>query len=87
MNNSSKVTSKGQVTIPSYVRKTLNIEEGDQLIFETVGEYEVKVKVVKNRPLSSLLGSLPKKSSSDSVFKEIRQQAYEAITKERYGEE
>lgn len=87
MNNSSKVTSKGQVTIPFSVRKTLNIEEGDQLIFETVGEYEVKVKVVKNRSLSSLLGALPKKAATDQEFKQIRKQAYAVRTEERYRQE
>ena len=30
---SAKLTSKGQITIPKIVRETLNIEEGDSVIF------------------------------------------------------
>jgi len=81
----AKVTSKGQVTIPAAIRNALNIEEGDQLIFETAGEYEVRVKVIKNKPLTSLLGALRKEQGA-AEMKDIRQQAYYAKARQRYGE-
>lgn len=86
MNKSSKVTSKGQVTIPAGIRNALHIEEGDQLIFEAAGEYEVRVKVVKTKPLTSLLGALRKEQDTTDM-KDIRKQAYQANARQRYGEE
>ncbi len=32
--NTSVVTRKGQITIPADIRKALNIEEGDRMIFQ-----------------------------------------------------
>lgn len=55
----ARVTSKGQVTIPSDVRKALDLHQGDDLVFEVTSERSVKLKVVKRRSLSDLYGSLP----------------------------
>lgn len=54
----SRVTSKGQVTIPVEVRKALDIEQGDDLIFEIGPEQTARLKVVKRQRLSDLYGSL-----------------------------
>jgi antitoxin PrlF len=35
----AKVTSKGQVTIPVEIRKTLGVAAGDTLVFEAKAEY------------------------------------------------
>ena len=34
----SKVTQKGQVTLPLQVRSRLEIKTGDQIVYETTGE-------------------------------------------------
>jgi len=34
MRYSSKITSKGQITIPKAVRETMGLEEGDYVVFE-----------------------------------------------------
>jgi AbrB family looped-hinge helix DNA binding protein len=39
----SRVTSKGQVTIPADVRKALNIEQGDDLLFEVGSDQAVRI--------------------------------------------
>jgi AbrB family looped-hinge helix DNA binding protein len=57
----ARVTSKGQVTVPSDIRKALGIERGDHLAFEVVREDEAAVRVLKARKLSSLYGALPAK--------------------------
>jgi AbrB family looped-hinge helix DNA binding protein len=46
MRYSSKITSKGQVTIPVEVRDALGFEQGDLLAFEVQEDYVV----VKRRP-------------------------------------
>lgn len=54
----SRVTSKGQITIPADVRKALDIEQGDDLIFEVGPEQTARLKVVKRQRLSDLYGTL-----------------------------
>lgn len=45
----SKVSKKGLTNIPARVRKALNIEEGDILIWEVDEEHSIAiVKVIKN---------------------------------------
>jgi antitoxin PrlF len=34
----SKITSKGQVTLPKEVRKSLGVEAGDRLVYELEGK-------------------------------------------------
>jgi len=55
----SRVTSKGQVTIPFEVRKALDIEQGDDLIFEVRKDQTARLRVVKRRKLSDFYGALP----------------------------
>ena len=40
---SAKLTSKGQITIPKIVRETLNIEEGDFVIFYLDEKNNIKI--------------------------------------------
>ena len=40
---SAKLTSKGQITIPKIVRETLNIEEGDSVIFYLDKKENIKI--------------------------------------------
>jgi AbrB family looped-hinge helix DNA binding protein len=55
----SRVTSEGQVTIPAEVREALEIEQGDDLVFELTSRRSVELRVVKKRKLSDFLGALP----------------------------
>ena len=54
----SRVTSKGQVTIPSEVRKALDIEQGDDLLFEVGADQTARLRVVKRKKLSDFYGAL-----------------------------
>lgn len=40
---SAKLTSKGQITIPKIVRETLNIQEGDSVIFYLDEKKNIKI--------------------------------------------
>ena len=57
----SKVTSKGQVTIPVEVRQALGIEQGDELLFEVTPEQLAQMRVIKRQRLSDLYGALQAK--------------------------
>lgn len=50
MEQKAKVTSKGQVTIPKAVRRTLGIREGDSLVFE-ISNGEARIRVDR-KPVS-----------------------------------
>ena len=50
MEQKARVTSKGQLTIPAGVRRTLGIREGDSLVFEVEGD-EMRVRVAR-KPVS-----------------------------------
>jgi AbrB family looped-hinge helix DNA binding protein len=82
----TKLTSKGQVTIPNEIRKALNMQEGDFLIFEAKSEYEANVKVLRSKPLSSLRGAL-KALQGGGDMAAIRDQAREQLAHRRLGKE
>lgn len=54
----TKLTSKGQVTVPIEVRRALDLHAGDALVFELQGD-EIRVRTEKRRGLSDLRGALP----------------------------
>lgn len=49
---SAKLTSKGQITIPKIVRETLNIEEGDSVIFYLDEKDNIKISNRKDCKVS-----------------------------------
>lgn len=55
-----RVTQKGQVTIPNKVRARLNIEEGDRLRIILDDNGEAKFEVIKKRKLADSFGVLGK---------------------------
>lgn len=54
----TKITSKGQVTIPVEVRRELGLHPGDELVFQLQGD-ELLVRGIKRRSLTELRGGLP----------------------------
>jgi AbrB family looped-hinge helix DNA binding protein len=42
----SVVTERGQVSIPAHLRKELGIEKGRRLLWEKIGEQEIRVVVL-----------------------------------------
>jgi len=54
----TRLTSKGQVTVPIEVRRALDLHAGDALVFELQGD-EIRVRTEKRRGLSDLRGALP----------------------------
>ncbi|AFV12678.1 looped-hinge helix DNA binding domain, AbrB family [Thermacetogenium phaeum DSM 12270] len=57
----ARLTSKGQVTIPVIVRRKLNLQPGDELVFDLDPGGEVKIRVLKRKRLTELYASLPAK--------------------------
>lgn len=62
----SKITSKGQVTVPEDIRRALRIARGDRLEWIATREGRVEVRKVNGR-LSALVGLLGKPRRSATV--------------------
>jgi AbrB family looped-hinge helix DNA binding protein len=75
--NRARVTSKGQVTVPVAIRQHLDLEQGDDLIFEIKPE-GVRLRALKRRPLSALFGALPATRPYPGV-ETIRQEIGQAL--------
>jgi len=71
----SKVTSKGQTTIPGKVREALRIKPGDKLEYFVQGDH-VTVRV--HLGTKSLKGALASKKGKGMSFAQIRKAAAKA---------
>ncbi len=67
----SKISKKGQVTIPKPIREKLNIENEGGLLF-LVEDNEVKLKGVPNVQANRLAGSLKKYAKEYAPLNKIR---------------
>lgn len=70
----TKMTSKGQVTIPKKVRERLGVKPGDRLEFkEFKGKYIVEKKIEKS-PFDKYVGYLKRKRGLDvdHIIEELR---------------
>ena len=48
MGATAKITSKGQITVPKEIRRTLGVKEGDRVVFEQSGD-EIVVRPVRKK--------------------------------------
>jgi AbrB family looped-hinge helix DNA binding protein len=54
----SRMTTKGQITVPKAVRVKLNLRPGDRVLFIVGADGEVRLRAA-NKDISSLRGILP----------------------------
>ena len=52
MRKQSKITSKGQITVPIEVRRMLGVKAGDRLLFESDGE-GVRIRPIRSQSVFS----------------------------------
>lgn len=79
MYGTTKVTTKGQVTIPTVVREALNISIGDSVLFKTIKkeEQEIVIRVIKKYDIMDLHGILHNRHMRYIPIEEARHIAME----------
>lgn len=79
----ARVTSKGQVTIPVYVRRRLGVEAGDEISFAVEDEV-VRLEVSGESVVERTAGALKGKKSSENL-RETAERAVSGEVVERSG--
>ncbi len=76
----SRITAKGQVTIPVAVRRALHLDVGDEVIFELdPGSGEAHAQVRKAADFLALAGSVPVPADwGDADWPKLREAAWSA---------
>ncbi|MBF8277532.1 MAG: SpoVT-AbrB protein [Candidatus Brocadiaceae bacterium] len=73
----SKITSKGQITLPKEVRKLLNVQEGNIIVFESEND---KIVIKSAKTLRDFKGLL-KDTKKVETFEEIRKIVKNSVVK------
>ncbi len=75
--SAATLTTKGQITIPADVRRSLNVEAGDRVEFVQVGpgRYEVIAATRSVRELKGMFGKARRRVSIDEMNQVITLQA------------
>lgn len=74
------ITSKGQVTIPVEVRRTLGLCTGDKVAF-TVGESQVRLRKIGGSVVAATAGAFKSRQPAKTA-EELRVAAEEAMAEE-----
>ena len=45
------ITERGQISIPSAIRRSLGVHPGERLVWEAVGEHECRVRRLEETPI------------------------------------
>ena len=80
-----KVTSKGQLTLPASVRRSIGIKPGDRLRFEITGPDTMTVRVRKKHDVFDLLKALPPLVSSKPLDRNAIAEATDAALGEKFA--
>ena len=83
--NKAKITFKGQVTIPKEVRNSLDIKEGDSVIFVIQKDHAV-LKPLKKKSLKDFYGILPATRPYPSM-ESVREEVHHKLSKHLLGSE
>lgn len=78
--STATLTTKGQITIPAQVRRSLNVEAGDRVEFVEVapGRFEVVAATGSVRELKGMLGKPKRPVSVDDMNRAIARQGAKA---------
>ncbi len=64
-NDVAVVTERGQVSIPAHLRKELSLTRGQRLLWEKVGDDELRVRVLRGSPSAQSMRGFARKFSPE----------------------
>ncbi len=73
------VTERGQISIPSAIRRALGVSTGERLIWEATGEHECRVRRLDDVPIKGAMAmrgyakQFRKTRSTDEWISELRE--------------
>lgn len=78
--STATLTTKGQITIPAQVRRSLNVEAGDRVEFVEVapGRFEVVAATRSVRELKGMLGKMKRPVSIEDMSRAIARRGAKA---------
>lgn len=79
----SRMTSKGQLTVPKAVRDALRLEEGDRVVFRVAGE---RAELARSADLLELAGAVTVSApplESATGWEEVRRQLRRARARQK----
>ena len=83
----AKITYKGQVTIPKYVREALSIKEGELVIFEVEGDHAILKPIKKSlQDFYNIFPATRSYKGMEAARKEIRRKRGKRSLSTRRGE-
>ena len=77
----TKITSKGQVTIPQSIRRSLSLKTGDSLVVD-LEKNKVNLTPLPRKSLEEIYGSLPVQEPIN--FKKVSKAFKEEVAKRHY---
>jgi AbrB family looped-hinge helix DNA binding protein len=82
----SRVTSKGQITIPKAIRERLNLEEGDKVAF--IEDESGKIVITKSSliELREFLDSMAKKAQANRITEDELLDDLKQVREEMWNE-
>lgn len=84
MKERATVTSKGQVTIPAAVRKALQLNQGDQVVFEMAVQSDQPVaRLRRASDIFAMAGSIPPRKPVPKEWVDERRLAREEHARRR----
>jgi antitoxin PrlF len=79
----SKMTSKGQITIPKEIREALELKPGDKVALTIVGDEVIMTR--RNREWSDLIGFLGDPPGGPATLEELDEAVKEAVGRHVLG--
>lgn len=79
-----KVTSKGQITLPSDIRKELDIDKDNYIAVDSIGDYIILKKITSK--LEEISEAFKKEADSKNITKKDIEKAIEESREEVWAE-
>jgi AbrB family looped-hinge helix DNA binding protein len=81
----SVVTSKGQLTVPAIIRRSLGIQSGDRIRFEVTGPDRMTVTIRKRQDVFEMIRALPPLSEPEPLDRAAINRAADEALGEKFS--